>query len=98
MALEEHERVTVQVKPHTSRIWQLTGDSLKRTGDPETSRKIAETKNCVRRSWPEFRLDSLGDSRYHYDRPLTDWMGHFYHGRFKSFPVQSDHPLFAVIR
>jgi predicted DNA-binding antitoxin AbrB/MazE fold protein len=41
LPLEEHERVTVHVKPHASRIWQRTG-SLKWTGDVEVLRKIAE--------------------------------------------------------
>jgi predicted DNA-binding antitoxin AbrB/MazE fold protein len=41
LPLSEHERVTVQIKPRTSRIRQRAG-SIKWTGDPETLRKIAE--------------------------------------------------------
>ena len=41
LPLNEHERVTVQVKPHTSRMRQRAG-SIKWTGDPEVLRKIAE--------------------------------------------------------
>jgi len=47
LPLNEHERVTVHVKLHTSRIRQRAG-SLKWTGDPEILRKIAED--------PEFRV------------------------------------------
>ena len=46
LPLAEHERVTVQVKPHASRVWQRTA-ALKWTGDPEVLRQIAES--------PEFR-------------------------------------------
>ena len=42
LPLDEHERVTVQVKPHTSRIWQRVGSSLQWTGDPAVLRMIAE--------------------------------------------------------
>jgi len=41
LPLREHERVTVQVKPHSSRIRQRAG-SLKWTGDTEILRQIAE--------------------------------------------------------
>jgi predicted DNA-binding antitoxin AbrB/MazE fold protein len=41
LPLKEHERVTVRVKPHTSRIRQSAG-LLRWTGDPEVLRKIAE--------------------------------------------------------
>jgi predicted DNA-binding antitoxin AbrB/MazE fold protein len=41
LPLKEHERVTVCVMPHTSRMRQRAG-SIKWTGDPETLRKIAE--------------------------------------------------------
>jgi predicted DNA-binding antitoxin AbrB/MazE fold protein len=41
LPLNEHERLTVQVKPHTSRMRQRAG-SIKWTGDPEVLRKIAE--------------------------------------------------------
>jgi predicted DNA-binding antitoxin AbrB/MazE fold protein len=41
LPLSEHERVTVQVMPHTSRMRRRAG-SIKWTGDPETLRKIAE--------------------------------------------------------
>jgi predicted DNA-binding antitoxin AbrB/MazE fold protein len=41
LPLDEHERVTVLVNSHPSRIWQrATG--LQWTGDPEILRKIAE--------------------------------------------------------
>ena len=46
LPLDEHERVTVHVQPHTSRSRKSAG-SLKWTGDPETLREIAEA--------PEFR-------------------------------------------
>jgi predicted DNA-binding antitoxin AbrB/MazE fold protein len=41
LPFEEHERVTIHVKPHTSRIWERTG-ALKWLGDPEVLRMIAE--------------------------------------------------------
>lgn len=41
LPLNEHERVTVQIKPHMSRSRQRAG-SIKWTGDPEVLRKIAE--------------------------------------------------------
>ncbi len=41
LPLKEHERVTVSVKSHTSRIRQSAG-LLRWTGDPEVLRKIAE--------------------------------------------------------
>jgi predicted DNA-binding antitoxin AbrB/MazE fold protein len=41
LPLKEHERVTVSVKPQTSRIRQSAG-LLRWTGDPEVLRKIAE--------------------------------------------------------
>ncbi len=41
LPLQDHERVTVQIKQHTSRIWQRAG-ALKWTGDPEVLRQIAE--------------------------------------------------------
>lgn len=41
LPLKEHERVTVSVKPHRSRIRQSAG-LLRWTGDPEVLRKIAE--------------------------------------------------------
>ncbi len=41
LPLQEHERVTVSVWPHTNRIWQRP-EALKWTGDPEVLRKIAE--------------------------------------------------------
>jgi predicted DNA-binding antitoxin AbrB/MazE fold protein len=46
LPLEEHQRVTVQIKPHMSRSRKSAG-SLKWTGDPEILREIAEA--------PEFR-------------------------------------------
>ena len=47
LPLNDHERVTVHVKPHTSRIRMRAG-ALKWTGDPDVLRKIAED--------PEFRI------------------------------------------
>ena len=47
LPLDEHERVTVHVKAHTSRIWQRTG-ALKWTGDPEVLRRIAEDPEFFR--------------------------------------------------
>ncbi len=41
LPLEEHERVTVYVKPHASRSRKRAG-ALKWTGDPEVLRMIAE--------------------------------------------------------
>ncbi|MCL4191632.1 MAG: antitoxin family protein [Thermoguttaceae bacterium] len=41
LPLDEHEKVTVQVRPHTSRSRKNAG-SIKWTGDPEILRKIAE--------------------------------------------------------
>jgi predicted DNA-binding antitoxin AbrB/MazE fold protein len=41
LPLKEHERVTVRVKPQTSRIRQSAG-LLRWSGDPEILRKIAE--------------------------------------------------------
>jgi predicted DNA-binding antitoxin AbrB/MazE fold protein len=41
LPLNEHERVTIQVMPHTSRSRQSAG-LIKWTGDPEVLRKIAE--------------------------------------------------------
>jgi predicted DNA-binding antitoxin AbrB/MazE fold protein len=41
LPLDEHERVTIHVKPHANRIWQRAG-ALKWTGDPEVLRMIAE--------------------------------------------------------
>jgi predicted DNA-binding antitoxin AbrB/MazE fold protein len=41
LPLNEHERVTVQIRPHSSRIRRRAG-SIKWTGDPEILRKIAE--------------------------------------------------------
>jgi len=46
LPLNEHERVTVQIKPHVSRSRKSAG-SLKWTGDPQVLREIAEA--------PEFR-------------------------------------------
>jgi predicted DNA-binding antitoxin AbrB/MazE fold protein len=41
LPFDEHERVTVVIKPQTAGIWSHAG-SLKWTGDPEVLRKIAE--------------------------------------------------------
>ena len=41
LPLHEHERVTVQVRPHTSRS-RMNAGSIKWTGDAEILRKIAE--------------------------------------------------------
>jgi predicted DNA-binding antitoxin AbrB/MazE fold protein len=41
LPLSEHERVTVQVKPHTSRMRQRAG-SIKWTGDLAILQRIAE--------------------------------------------------------
>jgi len=41
LPLNEHERVTVNIKQLNNRIWQNAG-SLKWTGDPEVLRQIAE--------------------------------------------------------
>ena len=41
LPLNERERVTVQVKQHTTRIRQRAG-AIKWTGDPEVLRQIAE--------------------------------------------------------
>ena len=50
LPLDEHERVTVVVKPQAVRIWSHAG-SLKWTGDPEILRQIAED--------PELRAPEL---------------------------------------
>jgi predicted DNA-binding antitoxin AbrB/MazE fold protein len=41
LPLNEHERVTVNIKQHKNRVWSSAG-SLKWTGDPEVLRHIAE--------------------------------------------------------
>ena len=41
LPLHDHERVTVQVRPHTSRSRKSAG-SIKWTGDPDVLRQIAE--------------------------------------------------------
>lgn len=50
LPLKEHERVTVQIKPHVSRARRMAG-SMKWTGDPAVLREIAEA--------PEFRTGEL---------------------------------------
>ncbi len=49
LPLNEKQRVTVTVKPQTTRIWRRAG-SLKWTGDPEVLRQIAEDTR-IRSAW-----------------------------------------------
>lgn len=41
LPLNEHERVTIEIKPHTSRMRRRAG-SIRWTGAPDDLRKIAE--------------------------------------------------------
>jgi predicted DNA-binding antitoxin AbrB/MazE fold protein len=41
LPLDEHERVTIEIKPHTT-LSRRTAGSIKWTGDPEVLRMIAE--------------------------------------------------------